>query len=163
MWLEIQNEEPIAFPRRHVVRQSLRRLKPYRDPSYASLITKDGSFIQVGGGKSTCMMELRDMTQGRHYRAWLTKPVVPFPDGTELSFAGTTIALYRNEFLFISQVVDAFLAFMYQQPFSSKLQWRDITEFYQEEEFFQEQEYSNLADTQAMDVSQHTTQGRYRN
>jgi hypothetical protein len=128
LFFERQNGKFIDDPSEKRVRLELSRLRSYGKSSFASLTSSDGSFVQVAGGTVNCALEWRDEKGHHHYRGYQDPPKVPHPDGTLLMFGGGTIRLNRNEFFFIEQVTEVFLAFLAGHPFPSWVKWREITE-----------------------------------
>ena len=108
--------------------QGLSKLKSYGKSSFASITRPDGSYLQVGGGGTTCLLEWRDAEKGRHLRGFVEDPTVPFEDGTELSFGGGRIALQRDEWLKIELVTEAFVAFSAGEALPPSIHWRDVSE-----------------------------------
>jgi len=98
------------------------------DSRIAILTSTDGSYVQVGGGGMSCVLEWRDEATARHFRASQQPPVVPWPGVTELHVSGGFVRLRQEEFFRMPQVQDAFLAFFHREPFPAYMQWRDITE-----------------------------------
>jgi hypothetical protein len=74
------------------------------------------------------VLEKREVPGGRHFRAYQASAVVPFPDGTTLSFPGSSIALAANEWFLLPQVVAVLTAFLEQRAEPDFVRWRDITE-----------------------------------
>ena len=107
--------------------RSLRRLlgrKKGGDNTFAILEADDGSYVQMLGGGVACCLEWRDVERGRHYRAFVEPPKVPWNEVNLLGAAQVSPA----EILFIDQVVDVFCAFLNGEVFSPEVRWRDITE-----------------------------------
>ena len=73
------------------------------------------------------MLERRDGTSGRHYRAYLDTPSKVFPDGTVLAFGGGELRLMADEWLKASLVTEAFLAFLNGSALPDSIKWRDVT------------------------------------
>lgn len=94
--------------------------------SYASLTADDGEYVQAAGGPGLFLLEYRNRS-GAHFRAVQSSPVVPFPDGTLLSFSGGSIALAQGEWFQLRQVVAAFSSFASTAPFPDWLTWQKLT------------------------------------
>ena len=71
------------------------------------------------------MLEFRD-AQGKHFRAGQLSPVVSFPDGSVLRFAGNQIALAQNEWFLLRQIVEVLSAFAAGQSFPSFVAWKEL-------------------------------------
>ena len=71
------------------------------------------------------MLEYQNL-QGKHFRARQNSPVVPFPDGTIISFTGNQIALAQNEWFLIKQITEIFSAFAAGQVFPSFVEWKEL-------------------------------------
>ena len=127
MLFECENQSPIHDVSEKAVVDALKRLRSYGPSSFASLTRDDGSYVQVAGGKVTCMLEKRDMASGKHYRAHQDSPSTPFPDGTILSFSGGDISIKNDEWFNIDQVVEVFTAFLRNQDMPKFVKWRDVT------------------------------------
>jgi len=118
-----EDEEPIS----NISETSLRRLleqKQGGDNTFAILEADDGSYVQMVGGGVACCVEWRDLKRGRHYRAFVEPPRVPW---TAVSTLGT-VQVNPEEIVFIEQVVEVFTSFMNGEVCSRDLRWRDITE-----------------------------------
>ena len=98
------------------------------DSRIAILNAEEGSYVQVGGGCMACVLEWRDASRARHFRASQDPPVVPWPGITELRVSGGFVRLRQEEFFRMPQVQEAFLAFYHRVPFPAYIEWRDITE-----------------------------------
>lgn len=94
--------------------------------SFASLTACDGSYLQAAGGPGLFLLEYR-ATTGAHHRGSQRAPVVPFPDGTVLSFSGGSISLAQNEWFLLKQVVEVFTCFLSHTPFPSWLVWHKLS------------------------------------
>ena len=125
MRLDVENKPPIeaATPRR--VRASVLALRSRGPSSFASLTDERGTYLLVAGGGRTCMLERRDVDQGRTFRAYLEQPGKAFPDGTLLAFGAGQLQLMADEWLTSTLVADAFEAFLLGRPLPSVLRWRD--------------------------------------
>ena len=97
--------------------------------SFAALTRADGAYVQVAGGPGLFLMEHRNAS-GQHYRAKQATPVVPFPDGTILSFSAGHVALARNEWFSAKQVTEVFAGFVANMPFPTWLEWSALSTSY---------------------------------
>jgi hypothetical protein len=95
---------------------------------FAILSDADSSYVQMGGGGMTCCLEWRDLKENRHFRAFQTTPVVPWPGLTALPLSAGDVLLSQNEYFRIQQVTEAFLAFYHDRPFPAFIHWRDVTD-----------------------------------
>jgi hypothetical protein len=76
------------------------------------------------------MLERRDSSARRHYRAYqeVNRPV--HPDGTLLVFGGGEIPLKADEWLAAPVVADAFVSFLKSEELPSTIKWRDVTNLF---------------------------------
>lgn len=127
MQLEVEGRPLIHNPTEAQVRSALSMLRSYGPSSFASLTDETGNYLQVAGGGVTCMLEKRDSSARRHYRAYkdVDRPV--HPDGTLLVFGGGEIALRSDEWLSAAVVTDAFVSFLKGDELPSSIKWRDVT------------------------------------
>ncbi|MBI4748092.1 MAG: hypothetical protein HY774_06355 [Acidobacteria bacterium] len=129
MLFQRQNAKDLIHPSDNQIARQLRFLKSYGRSAYASLTDAQGNWVQVGGGRATCVVEYKNAETGRIFRAFQEQPVIPLEfDGAVLSFAGSQLRLSQNEWFTIEQVIEVFLAFRHQQPFPEIVHWRDITD-----------------------------------
>lgn len=125
MILERQRSKKILNPSDEVLARELRELQSTGKSAYASLTADDGSWVQVGGGKATCVLERKEGNSNILFRASQAKPVVPPEfDGARLCFAGQQILLSQNEWFRIDQVIEVFLAFRHGRPWPEYVTWR---------------------------------------
>ncbi|EDN70227.1 hypothetical protein BGP_1974 [Beggiatoa sp. PS] len=130
MRLECENKWPIKNVSKKQVIRALKGLRSYGPSSFAVLNTDDGSYIQVAGGGVTCLLEKRETSTGKHYRAYHDFPSTPFPDGTILSFSGSRIVMRNNEWFNIEQIIEVFVTLLNQQNMPEFVKWQDITEIF---------------------------------
>jgi hypothetical protein len=107
------------------VRASILALRNHGRSSFATLADHRGAYLLAAGGGLTCMLERRDVDQGRTFRAFVDKPSKSFPDGTLLAFGAGQLQLLADEWLTSAQVADAFEAFLLGRPLPPTLRWRD--------------------------------------
>ena len=98
--------------------------------SFATLTKEDGAYIQAGGGPGLFVIEYRD-SAGQHHRASQSEPVVPFPDGTIISFSGGSMPLGRHEWFSSKQVVKVFTCFLSGNPLPGWLTWHRLAPDFQ--------------------------------
>ncbi|WP_444933928.1 hypothetical protein [Microbulbifer sp. JTAC008] len=126
MILEVENRAKIESPTRKDIERALRSLKSEGPSSYASLTSPSGSYVQVGGGRFTCLLEKRGSSDGAQYRAYSNSPSVPFPDGSILSFSGGDIPLRNDEWFNIEKAIELFVAFASDADLPNDIFWREI-------------------------------------
>lgn len=127
MRLEVEGRPPIDKATEAQVRSAVMALRSYGPSSFASLTDGSGNFVQVAGGGVTCMIEMRDASARRHYRAYheIDKPI--HPDGTLLVFGGGEIPLKADEWFSAPIVADVFVSFLKCERLPSTIKWRDLT------------------------------------
>jgi hypothetical protein len=125
MRLDVENKPPFeeVTPRR--VRAAILALRSRGPSSFASLTDHRGNYLLAAGGGSTCMLERRDIEQGRTFRAFVDKPSKRLPDGSILAFGAGQLQLMADEWLTSAQVADAFEAFLLGRSLPGVLHWRD--------------------------------------
>ncbi|WP_241694459.1 hypothetical protein [Komagataeibacter melomenusus] len=123
----MENKEPVKVENFSRIEKYLRSLKSYGPCSYAILENGDGSYIQVAGGRVTCVLELREKQEGRHLRAYLPIPHVCYTGEQTVMCGAGNITMQPDEILFIDDVVSAFRAFFEQTSFPSNIKWRDMS------------------------------------
>lgn len=125
---EREKAASIVDPTAAQIVRELRKLRSYGPSSFASLTRSGVAFVQVAGGGAGCMLERRDLGSGKIFRAWQEPPVVPFDDGTVLSFTGGEVRLNKGEWFRIDQVIEVFTAFNRDEPLPEYIRWRDVTD-----------------------------------
>lgn len=128
MRFEIQNKATIDGPTELQLKRAIKSLKSYGSSSFASLTDSDGSYIQVGGGGVTCLVERFDASSGVRQRGY-HKPNAAFPDGTISVFGGGQIPMKSDEWFMAGQVVEIFLAYLRTAPEPEYLRWRSAPGF----------------------------------
>ena len=73
------------------------------------------------------MLEMRDRTSDKKYRAHLGEAKVPFTGRQTLMFGGGQLQMDPDEVLFIDDVVEVFRAFFNAEKLSDHVMWRDMT------------------------------------
>lgn len=127
MRLEVEGRAPIDEVTASHLQSALRDLRSYGPSSYASLTRVDGDYVQVAGGGVGCMIERREASNGRHFRAFRDRQHPVFSDGTILSFGGGEIPLQSDEWFNITDVQDLFLTFLHGLEFPDGIKWRDMS------------------------------------
>lgn len=128
MVFEREGAKPLLHPKPARLERELGRLRTVGHSSHANLTAPCGDYLQTAGSPAGLLLEKRVAETGRHYRAFQARPVVPFEDGTELSFSGGRIRLQAGEWFQLKQVVEVFTAFLLELEEPAYLQWRDFTE-----------------------------------
>lgn len=130
MRLEVEGRPPIDNATEAQVRSALSMLRSYGPSSFASITNEAGNYLQVAGGGVTCMLEMRDSSARRHYRAYqdVSRPI--HPDGTLLVFGGGEIPLKADEWLAAPVVADAFVSFLKGEELPGSIKWRDVTDLF---------------------------------
>ena len=124
--IQIHGRRPVPATSRGVP-DLLGRLQPEWSPSFAVLeLSGSETYYQTAGGGRGMLLERR--LDGRHCRGYQDVPVVPFEDGTQLCFAGSRIALRRDEWFTRDQVVQCWQHLVEGRGEPGWLRWRDITE-----------------------------------
>ncbi len=128
MLLEIEKKKPVQVGDFAKVEKALRGLKSYGPHSYAILTAQDGSYLQIAGGRVSCVLEKRHQNDGKHYRAHLGEAKVPFKGTQTLMFGGGHMQMEPDEVLFIDDVICVFKAFFDGEYLPSYIGWRDMTD-----------------------------------
>jgi hypothetical protein len=130
MRLEVEGKLPIDEATEGQVRSAVLALRSYGPSSFASLTDDNGSYLQIAGGGVTCMLERRDASAKRHYRAYhdVDRPI--HPDGTLLVFGGGEIPLKADEWFTAPIVSDAFVSFLNGDELPGTIKWRDVTDLF---------------------------------
>lgn len=118
MELTREHCRPVSSPSEAQIVRALSLMKS----SYCALSAETGAYIQVAGGPGLFFVERHDV-DGQHHRASQPSSMVPFPDGTTLSFSAGTIALASTEWLLANQVKELLIAFLAGEAFPSWVQW----------------------------------------
>lgn len=128
MRLEVEHNPTIVNPSEKEVRSAIIALRSYGPSSIASLTDEAGSYLQVGGGGVTCLIERRDAATGKHFRGHYDLPSKVFPDGTILAFGANKIRMAANEWFDRTMVADAFAAFLRGEELPTSIKWREVTD-----------------------------------
>lgn len=131
MLLEIENKTPQQVEEFSKVENILGELRSYGPSSFAILTDDGGSYVQVAGGKVTCVLEYRNLNEKKHFRAYLKKAKVPHEGTLTLMFGGGHMTMEPNEVLFIEDVILVFKAFFNHKPFPEEILWRDISNMFE--------------------------------
>ena len=128
MRLQVEHHPTIENPSEKEVRSAISALRSYGPSSFASVTDETGSFLQVGGGGVTCLLERRDAATGQHFRGHHEKSSKVFPDGTILAFGANKIRMAANEWFDQTMVAEAFAAFVRGEQLPTSIKWREVTD-----------------------------------
>lgn len=131
MKLTIENRPAIHDPTPAQIERGLRKLRSGSRTEFAILEADDGSYVQTAGSGAGCMLEWHQAASGEHFRGYQEPAIAPFEDGTTLVFAGSEVALRKEEWFKLSQVIEVLQAFSESRPFPTFVAWRDITNILQ--------------------------------
>ncbi|WP_413208408.1 hypothetical protein [Rhodospirillum sp. A1_3_36] len=127
MKLEVENKKPMSPKNFSSIERNLRALKSYGPHSFAILSKDNGSYVQVAGGRVTCVVEMRDGERKNHFRAHLEEKKVPFDERLTIAFGGGKLTVDLDEILFIEDVIKIFKAFFEDGAMPNEIKWRDIS------------------------------------
>lgn len=128
MRLDVEGKHAIQDPNDADITRALAVLRSSGPNSFAILSSGDGSYIQAAGGSQTCVIEVRDVSTGRHYRAHQSQPHPVFPDGTKLAFGAGDLVLQSDEWFTVAQATMAFIEFRSGVLLPTLAPgWRDVT------------------------------------
>lgn len=126
--LEVEGKNPVQVRDFVPVEKALRSLKSYGPASFAILTKEDGSYVQVAGGRLTCVVEQRSAGIGKQMRARYQLSKVPYEGIQTLVFGGGKLEVEPEEILFIEDVVLIFKAFWAGSADPEIIVWRDMSE-----------------------------------
>lgn len=124
MLLEIEGKKPVQVQDFALVEKTLRSLKSYGPASFAILTKEDGSYVQVAGGRLTCVVERRLPGSAGNERACYHQTRVPFDGRQTLMFGSGRLEVEPDELLFIDDVIALFRAFWDDTPYPETVTWR---------------------------------------
>lgn len=124
----MEGQSPIDGVGEAKLRTVLSKLHSDGSASFASLIDEAGHYWQVAGGGVTCMIERREASTPRHFRASQDKRSEAFADGTLLVFGGGRIGMRADEWFTSRDVEAVFVSFLRGEPRPEHVRWRDISE-----------------------------------
>ncbi len=124
MIFERQGKPAQNAPTPSQVAKGLQTLRSYRAPSFASLTDSVGNYVQVGGGGTTCMLELYRTDSKERFRGYSDFTDKIRPDGTILSFGAGDIPLMADEWFTVDAVIEVFQAFLAQRDLPATVHWR---------------------------------------
>lgn len=125
--LEIEGKKPVQVQDFAPVEKALRSLKSYGPASFAILTKADGAYVQVAGGRLTCVVEQRSAGTGKQMRARYERAKVPYEGIQTLVFGGGKLEAEPEEILFIEDVILIFKAFWEDSADPDIVVWRDIS------------------------------------
>lgn len=127
MILQCEKKQDILDPSDKDIELVLKNLRSEGPCSFASLTSDNGSYVQVAGGRFTCLLEKKDSETGKHYRAYHEDSSTNFPDGSVLVFSGGEIPLKSDEWFNIDTVLLVFKSFLHnKKDFSERVAWREL-------------------------------------
>ncbi len=126
MILECEKRPTVTSVTASIVKRVVKSLRSYGPSSFAVLTDAQGNHVQVAGGGITCMVEMREIEGGKHYRAFLMESRKGCPDGTLLVFGGGTLSLKADEWLTSDQALEILLAFLAGQELPKNVFWREV-------------------------------------
>ncbi|MCB1053823.1 MAG: hypothetical protein H6510_11325 [Acidobacteria bacterium] len=110
-----------------VSEKQLRRQLTFKkggETTFAILEAENGGYVQMLGGGVACCLEWRMSLSGPHFRACQFPPKVAWNEPSKLG----SIDMQPEEFFFIGQVIEVFVAFLNHKPFPDYITWKDITQ-----------------------------------
>ncbi|WP_139369554.1 hypothetical protein [Xanthomonas axonopodis] len=125
MILEIENYPKIENPDESKIRSSIKSLKSYGSSSFAVLENESGDYLQVAGGGVTCMLEKREGSTGKQYRAYKHEKSKVFPDGTVLAFGGGELVMQSDEWFSSEEIAEVFCCFLKSEAAPDYVMWRE--------------------------------------
>ena len=125
MLLEMENCRPITQPTERQVLDAVLSLDRM-GPTYGSLTSESGDYVQVAGGRPWCMAEWRRREPMVHCRATTTSNRTPYNDGASIHFTAGPVSLRQDEWLLRKQAAEIFVAFLNSRPFPGYIDWRVI-------------------------------------
>ena len=111
MLLKIENRNPVHVKEFDKIEDALRSLRKTGPHSFAILTAQEGSYLQVAGGESTCVIEFRNRNGVEHYRAYSEQRYGTQTDPQTLAFGGGNMTVESGELLGIEEVITAFSSF----------------------------------------------------
>jgi len=129
MRLECEGKTPIENPKPSQIRKVVSSLRSYGPSSYASITDPQGSYLQVAGGRVTCMLELYQSNTGNRFRAFGDTTNTAFPDGTLLVFRAGQIAMQADEWFTADKIAEAFCCFLEGKELPKDIHWRPAPGF----------------------------------
>ena len=129
MHLDVEGRHTIQDASDADIARALQTLRSSGPHSFAILSSESGSYVQVAGGSQTCVIEVRDVATGRHYRAHQSQPHPVFSDGTKLAFGAGTVVLQGDEWFTAAQATSVLTEFRAGVLLPTAAPgWRDVTE-----------------------------------
>ena len=129
MRLECEGKLPIENPKATQIRKAVSALRSYGPSSYASITDSNGSYLQVGGGGVTCLLELYQAETKKRFRAFGEKKNLAFPDGTLLVFRAGQVPMMSDEWFVADKVAEAFCCFAEGKELHKGIHWRPAPGF----------------------------------
>ena len=129
MIFEREGKASIANPTSGQVRRGISALRSYGPSSFASLTRDDGTYLQVGGGGGTCLLELYQADTAMRFRAFQDAKHPIFVDGTLLVFSAGEIPMQADEWFRADQISEVFLSFLNNEALPVYIHWRSAPGF----------------------------------
>jgi len=125
MILEGEGRAPIAQPSEAQIRDLVTSLAS-PGLSSASLTDEAGNYLQVAGGRPWCVVEKREVSPLRHWRAHTESGRRPYADGAKIRSKAGEIVLRADEWILLKQATDLFAAFSARKAFPDFVRWRSM-------------------------------------
>jgi hypothetical protein len=106
------------------IRRAIDSLRTEGPSSFATLTSDNGSYLQAAGGPFLFLVEYRAVLSNGHFRAYLAKPAVAFPNGTLLCFGLNRIPMQQDEWITKPDVLRLFAGFLGGTAREGFLIWR---------------------------------------
>jgi hypothetical protein len=126
MLLESENRVAIRNPSEKSIKAQIVALRSYGPSSFATISDDNGNYIQIAGGGVTCVLEKREGTTAKQYRAFKNEKSKVFTSETELVFGGGTLKVQPDEWFTNEEVIDIIIEFM-RGVESAHKNWRELT------------------------------------
>jgi hypothetical protein len=122
--LECENKAALSSPTVGQIERTILGLRSNGKHSFASITAPDGTYLQVAGGGTTCLLERFDAIAKLRCRAFTSRIHPVLPDGTILVFRAGKMPMRSDEWLMASEVVRAFCFFRAGEPLPESILWR---------------------------------------
>lgn len=126
MKLEAENSPVVVGVNQAQLIKTLKKLKSYGPSSFACITDDDGNYVQVAGGRFTCFIERYDARSKKFFRGYHSNSSTRFEDGSMLSFSAGRVALKKDEWFNIDDVIEVFSLFNQHQALPAGVYWREI-------------------------------------
>ncbi len=127
MLLERVGCVPIENPSAKIIVRDLRRLKVCGRTDYAVLTHTNGSFIQVGGGRTGCVLEWWNSADRHLFRASTQTPSLRTENNIVLVLSCVRdVIVDHDEWFDIEVVISAFISFRERAIGAEEFRWKDM-------------------------------------